>query len=64
MDAGIATPGDAATVALDLRTAVNGMLSQRINEPDLPWPSAVEQIDRFLAKLAGLGAPPTGGKDG
>ena len=35
MDAGVASPGDAATVALDLRTAVIGMLSLRINEPDL-----------------------------
>jgi AcrR family transcriptional regulator len=57
MDAGLAADGDAATVALDLRAAVNGMLSQRINEPDLPSPPAVEQVDRFLAKLVGL-APP------
>ncbi|WP_410642444.1 TetR/AcrR family transcriptional regulator [Amycolatopsis sp. lyj-346] len=54
MDAGEAPAGDAATVAIDLRTAVNGMLAQRINEPDLPWPPAVEQLDRFLAKLVGL----------
>ena len=32
MDAGVAPPGDAVTVALDLRTAVIGMLSLRINE--------------------------------
>ena len=57
MDAGVASPGDAATVALDLRTAVIGMLSLRINEPDLPWPPFPEQADRFLAKLVGL-APP------
>lgn len=54
MDAGVAPAGDAATVAIDLRTAVNGMLAQRINEPDLPWPPAVEQLDRFLVKLVGL----------
>lgn len=54
MDAGLAPAGDAATVAIDLRTAVNGMLAQRINEPDLPWPPAEEQLDRFLAKLVGL----------
>lgn len=59
MDAGAAPPGDAATVALDLRTAVIGMLSLRINEPGLPWPPFPEQADRFLAKLVGL-APPTG----
>jgi hypothetical protein len=57
MDAGVAPPGDAATVALDLRTAVIGMLSLRINEPDLPWPPFHEQADRFLSKLVGL-APP------
>ena len=44
----------AATVALDLRTAVIGMLSLRINEPDLPWPPFPEQADRFLSKLVGL----------
>jgi AcrR family transcriptional regulator len=57
MDAGVASPGDAATVALDLRTAVIGMLSLRINEPDLPWPPFPEQADRFLAKLVGLPSP-------
>lgn len=60
MDAGLAPPDDAATVTIDLRTAVNGMLAQRINEPDLPWPPAEEQIDRFLTKLVGL-APPEAG---
>jgi len=54
MDAGRAPADDATTVAIDLRTAVNGMLSQRINEPDLPWPPAAEQLDRFLTKLVGL----------
>jgi AcrR family transcriptional regulator len=57
MDAGVASQGDAATVALDLRTAVIGMLSLRINEPDLPWPPFPEQADRFLAKLVGLPSP-------
>jgi AcrR family transcriptional regulator len=54
MDAGLAPVGDPTAVAIDLRTAVNGMLSQRINEPDLPWPPVVEQLDRFLANLVGL----------
>lgn len=54
MDDGLAPPADAGTVAFDLRTAMGGMMSQRINEPDLPWPPAVEQIDRFLTKLVGL----------
>jgi AcrR family transcriptional regulator len=59
MDAGAAPAGDAAAVALDLRTAVVGMLSLRINEPDLPWPPFPEQADRFLSKIVGL-APPAG----
>lgn len=57
MDAGIAPSEDATTVAIDLRTAVNGMLAQRINEPDMPWPPAADQLDRFLTKLVGLSLP-------
>jgi AcrR family transcriptional regulator len=57
MDAGLAPADDAAVVAIDLRTAVNGMLAQRINEPDLPWPPAEAQIDRFLTKLVGVTLP-------
>ena len=57
MDVGVAPPDDAAIVTLDLRTAIVGMLSYRINEPDLPWPPAVRQIDRFLVKLVGLNIP-------
>jgi AcrR family transcriptional regulator len=59
MDAGVTPQADAAAVALDLRTAVVGMLSLRINEPDLPWPPFAEQADRFLTKLVGL-PPPSG----
>jgi hypothetical protein len=57
MDANLAPADDATTVAIDLRTAVNGMLSQRINEPDMPWPPAIEQLDRFLTKLVGIEHP-------
>lgn len=57
MDAGVAPSADPGTVAFDLRTAMGGMMSQRINEPDLPWPPAIEQVDRFLTKLVGLPAP-------
>jgi AcrR family transcriptional regulator len=57
MDAGLAPPDDAAIVTIDLRTAVNGALAQRINEPDLAWPPVQEQIDRFLGKLVGLARP-------
>ncbi|HEY2700337.1 MAG TPA: TetR/AcrR family transcriptional regulator [Pseudonocardiaceae bacterium] len=57
MAANLAPADDATTVAIDLRTAVNGMLSQRINEPDMPWPPAIEQLDRFLTKLVGIEHP-------
>jgi hypothetical protein len=51
MDTGAAPPGDAATVALDLRAAVHGAVSMRVNQPDTPWPPLEEQLDRFLARL-------------
>lgn len=54
MDAGAAPAGDAFAVALDLRAAVIGALSLRINEPGLPWPPLDEQLDRFLTGLVGL----------
>ena len=57
MDTGAAPPDDALTVTNDLRTAVNGMLAQHINEPDLPWPPLADQLDRFLTKLVGLRSP-------
>ena len=54
MDAGLATHGDAETVSLDLRTAVHGAVSLRVNQPDLTWPPLEEQVDRFLVKLVGI----------
>ncbi|WP_327000045.1 TetR/AcrR family transcriptional regulator [Dactylosporangium sp. NBC_01737] len=57
MDAGLAPAGDALTVALDLRAAVVGTLSLRINEPGLPWPPLAEQVGRFLTGLVGLPQP-------
>ncbi|MEV8071086.1 TetR/AcrR family transcriptional regulator [Streptomyces sp. NPDC085995] len=58
MDAGLAPRGDAETVSLDLRTAVHGAVSLRVNQPDLPWPPLEDQVDRFLVKLVGV--PPKG----
>jgi AcrR family transcriptional regulator len=54
MDAGLAPGGDAAEVSLDLRTAVHGSVSMRVNQPDVAWPPLEEQVDRFLAKLVGV----------
>ena len=56
MDAGLAPDGDAETVALDLRTAVHGAVSLRVNQPELPWPPLEEQVDRFLTRLVGVPA--------
>ncbi|WP_431897063.1 TetR/AcrR family transcriptional regulator [Nonomuraea sp. bgisy101] len=54
MDAGLAPADDAAVVSLDLRAAVHGAVSMRVNQPDLPWPPLEEQVDRFLTKLVGV----------
>ena len=59
MDAGLAPHGDAETIALDLRTAIHGAVSLRVNQPELPWPPLEDQVDRFLTKLVGV--PPTEG---
>jgi AcrR family transcriptional regulator len=44
---------------MDLRTAVHGAVSLRVNQPELPWPPLEEQVDRFLVKLVGV--PPAQG---
>ncbi|MFK0173809.1 TetR/AcrR family transcriptional regulator [Streptomyces sp. NPDC090306] len=56
MDAGLAPVDDASTVALDLRAAVHGTVSMRVNQPDGEWPPLEDQVDRFLSKL--VGTPP------
>ncbi|WP_319451025.1 MULTISPECIES: TetR/AcrR family transcriptional regulator [unclassified Mycobacterium] len=54
LDVGLAPGEDAAAVSLDLRSAVHGAVSMRVNEPGLPWPPLEEQVDRFLTKLVGV----------
>jgi AcrR family transcriptional regulator len=54
MDAGVAPEDDAYEVALDLRAAVHGAVSLRVNQPGLDWPPLEEQVDRFLRKLVGV----------
>jgi len=44
----------AAAVALDLRSAVHGAVSIRINEPEAELPPLEAQIDRFLVRLVGV----------
>jgi AcrR family transcriptional regulator len=55
MAAGLAPEDDPTAVALDLRAAVHGAVSLRVNQPDLPWPPLAEQVERFVRKLLGLG---------
>jgi AcrR family transcriptional regulator len=52
--AGVAPAGDVDAIALDLRTAVHGMVSMRLNQPFIEWPTLEQQLDRFLAKLVGI----------
>jgi AcrR family transcriptional regulator len=54
MDAGLAPEDDAAEVALDLRAAVHGAVSMRVNQPGSQWPSLEDQVNRFLRKLVGV----------
>lgn len=60
MDAGLAPTDDASTVALDLRAAVHGAVSMRVNQPDQQWPPLEDQVDRFLRKLVGTPSTPVG----
>ena len=53
MDAGLAPVADAAEVAPDLRAAVHGAVSMRVDQPDLPWEPLDAQVERFLVKLVG-----------
>lgn len=63
MDAGLCPPGDAEVIGLDLRTAVHGIVSMRLNQPYFAHPPLEQQLDRFLAKLVGLAPPrPTGSR--
>jgi AcrR family transcriptional regulator len=54
IDAGVAPPGNAGIMALDLRTAIHGMASLRINQPDFPRSDLEEQVERFLTRLVGI----------
>ncbi|MES9539552.1 WHG domain-containing protein [Actinomadura sp. NPDC000600] len=60
IDAGLAPAADAAEVAFDLRAAVHGAVSIRVNEPALALPPLADQIDRFLVKLVGVRLPESG----
>jgi AcrR family transcriptional regulator len=56
MDSGDAPRDDPETVTLDLRAAVQGMLSMRVNEPGASWGSVAQQVERFLVKIVGIGS--------
>jgi AcrR family transcriptional regulator len=57
MHLGAAPEGDAAVVAFDLRAAIHGSVSMRVNQPDFPWPPLDGQVERFLTKLVGVPGP-------
>lgn len=55
MRAGAIPAGDADEVSLDLRAAVHGAVSMRVNQPDSAEAEPLDaQIDRFLHKIAGV----------
>jgi AcrR family transcriptional regulator len=54
MDAGLASADDPVSVMLDLRAAVHGAVSMRLNEPGQSWPPLDDQIERILVKLVGI----------
>ncbi|GAA2545605.1 TetR/AcrR family transcriptional regulator [Winogradskya consettensis] len=56
IDAGlVAADEDAEVIALDLRAAVHGAVSLRLNEPGSSGSPVDRQIDRFLVKIVGIG---------
>ncbi|WP_433680840.1 TetR/AcrR family transcriptional regulator [Nocardia sp. CA-119907] len=59
MDAGLVPVDDPVSVMLDLRAAVHGAVSMRLNEPGPNWPPLADQIERFFVKLVGI--DPTSG---
>jgi AcrR family transcriptional regulator len=54
LDAALIPPGDAHELALDLRTAVHGAVSLRVNQPGEPREPLTDQLTRFLVKLLGI----------
>ncbi|MGW0855365.1 hypothetical protein [Streptomyces sp. NPDC002690] len=52
------TRPSAPSVSLDLRTAVHGAVSLRVNRPDLRRPPLEDQVARFLTKLVGIPLAP------
>ncbi|MEV6428741.1 hypothetical protein [Nocardia sp. NPDC051463] len=54
MDAGLVPDDDAASVTLDLRAAVHGAVSMRLDRPDQPGPPLTDQIERCLVGLVGV----------
>jgi AcrR family transcriptional regulator len=58
--AGIARPGDPFSVAINVWTAMHGIVSLRGTAPRFPWPPLERQLDDMLIGLVGLHHnPPT-----
>ena len=54
--AGLAPPVDPARVALNVWTALHGLVSLRGSLPGFPWPPLTQQVDDLLHGLVGLRA--------
>ncbi|WP_433195310.1 hypothetical protein ACQP1G_40990 [Nocardia sp. CA-107356] len=53
-DAGSAPADDPVSVMLDLRAAVHGAVSMRLNEPGRSWPPLADQIELVgIAPISG-----------
>jgi AcrR family transcriptional regulator len=54
MDTGAVPAADPARVALNVWTALHGLLSLRSSIPQFPWPPLTQQVDDVLRGLVGL----------
>jgi len=63
MHAGAAPPGDPTRVAVNVWTALHGMVSLRASLPAFPWPPLERQLDDTLLGLVRLhhNPPPSEG---
>lgn len=54
MERDVIPEGDPTRVAVNVWTALHGVVSLRSSAPQFPWPPVAEQVDDVLAGLAGL----------
>jgi AcrR family transcriptional regulator len=54
IDEGAATPADPSRVAVNVWTALHGLVSLRSSLPTFPWPPLAQQVDDVLSGMVGL----------